>query len=424
MKHQSIFALAGVLFVASFARAQTMSLREVLRKAEISSPRLRAANYREQAARQGIDIQKSRHLPDLNAAAIASTGDPGSFSFLDVDGNISAANRVGEGAALILKQDIYDFGRTSSAISAAEAQRDYEYRRTAITRSQVDEQAMLTYVGCSFLREEVTNSEFVAEQAKILARETGSFVKSGQRSIVERYLVDAQVEEAKTRIEEFKERVKIVQNRLAIELGEGPTASVQCSPLSELETEFAALEKSPGANPALEAQKVRVHLTETQVDFAKAQTRPLFVGQLSGGYFDNNNLRDKMNYGAGIGITVPLFTGFRLEAGIDQALARLSAERSMMAEVTQDVDRANSEYDEQIKSLGVRLAFLRNEEKLAKKVFDLAHGRYKSLQGNMVDLREAIRNMTRVSQSTDEATRDLLLARGRKTLLNGTDPGR
>ena len=56
---------------------------------------------------------------------------------------------------------------------------------------------------------------------------------------------------------------------------------------------------------------------------------------------------------------------------------------------------------------------------MAKKVFDIARQRYVSLQGTMVDLRESIRNMNRILQASDETYRDLLIARGEKSLMNG-----
>jgi len=140
---------------------------------------------------------------------------------------------------------------------------------------------------------------------------------------------------------------------------------------------------------------------------------------VTGGYFDNENQKVKWNYGAGVGIRMPLFEGFRIDSSIKEQANLFNSEQANYHNSELIVDRANSKYDEQIVAITTRLKFLEREKTLAKKTYSLARHRYMNLQGTMVDLRESIRNMNRILQAVDEANRDLYLARGERALLNG-----
>lgn len=415
------FWIAAQALAAEPTPGPAMPLIEVLRNAESFNPRLKGARFHEQALAENIRAQSSSYYPDLSVAAVASTGDPGSFSLLDVDSNISSAQRVGWGGALVLKQDLWDFGRTSGAVHTAEAQRLMQQKEFSVIKMDVDREVLRTYVHCSFLRAQVENSQFMADQAHLMAEETTRFVRSGQRSVVERYLVDAEAKEAETRIAEFTARVGVIEQRLAIALGRPHSESIHCSSLAQVHDSLAAIERTSSENPILAAQKVRIQVARSKLDRARAESRPALVGMATGGYFDNSHTRERMNYAAGIGIKIPLFEGFRIDSNINAETAELNSEEAGLDNSRLSVDNANSRYDEQIESLKVRLEFLEKEKSLAREVFTLARKRYRSLQGTMIDLRESIRNMNRVLQSTDEAYRDIYTARGERSLLNGAN---
>ncbi|MGZ3722478.1 MAG: TolC family protein [Bdellovibrionales bacterium] len=415
----SLFIFLPVICHAASA-GRELSILEVLKRAEEFDPRLKGSRFQEQAAEENISVQKSNYMPNLSAAAVASTGNPGSFSMFDVDSEISSTQRVGAGGALVLKQNLWDFGRTLNAVDTAKGQKEVEKKRFAILKVDVDVLVLRTYIGCAFLRAQVENSRFMAQQAKLLANETDKFVRSGQRSVIERYLVDAEAKEAETRIAEFSERVTATQKRLAIELGSSTEEQVICSDLSSVGSALDKLEKKSGKNPLLDFQKARVQVARSRLDQANAESRPVLYGMATGGYFDDKSLKDKTIYAAGVGIKLPLFEGFRIDSTIRQNQAQLSAEEAGLDSSRLNIDRVNSQYEEQILALKTRLDFLEKEKKLAKEVFALAKKRYGSLQGTMVDLRESIRNMNRVLQSTDEAYRDLFIAKGERSLVNGS----
>lgn len=419
-------ALAQVVSVGP-ARAASgdseTSLVTAMQKAETESPLLKSQKYRVQASAEEVRTQKSSYMPEVSAAAIASDGAPGAFSYMGVDSNYSSSQRMGVGGALILKQDIWDFGRTGGAVQAAQAQSELARKQIALSRLDVDREVLRTYLECSYLKAQLRNSKVIADLVHLLSKETERFVRSGQRSVIERYLVDAEAEEADTRMAEFTERVGATERRLAIELGQTSAEPVHCVDLPRVETSLASLEQHSGTSPVIEAQQQRVHVAEARLERARAESRPEISALITGGYFDNQLQSEKFNYSAGIGISVPLFTGFKLESHIDREQADLNAEEAGLAYSRQAVDTVNSRYSEQTQSLRVRLTFLDRENRLAKTALELARKRFLDLQGTMVDLRDTIKNMTRVLQSTDEAYRDLYTARGEASLMAGARSG-
>jgi outer membrane protein TolC len=416
-------ALAAAISLSQQAGAETwrgkeLSLADTIKAAIAASPRLKSARFREEALREEIRSQKSAYLPQLDVAVVASAGDPGSFAFLGVDNNFSASQRLGEGASLVLRQDLYDFGRTSSLVAVAEARQNAESKQRGIYKAEVAREVLRAYLDCSFLKAQVENARFIARQTALIARETGRFVRSGQRSIIERYLVDAELKESETRVAELGARATMTERRLAIEMGRPEAEAPSCEPLAAAESGIRDLERLHGPSPILEAQEAKIRAAQSRLENAKAETRPTIVGMATGGYWASERVpNDHMNYSLGVGITLPLFSGFRIESNIDREAADLHAEEALLAHSRLTLDTAGSRYDEDTSAIGVRLEFLKSEKALAKTAFDLARSRYLSFQGTMIDLRETIRNMRRILDATSVASRDLYVARGERALV-------
>ncbi len=419
MKYLIQFALIFNVFAISTAQAAEISLSEALKEAEANSPKLKSAAYQNKAAEQRVRDARSGYLPSVELAFIGSDGSPGSFSFLGVDNNISAADRIGEGGAATLRQTIWDFGRTSSSVKLANSEKDFQQTSAALSLAEVDLQILNLYLTCSFLKTATADAQFTAHQAQVIASETRNYVRSGQRSVIEKYLVDAQAKEAETLVAELGTRITNVEQRLTLMIGRDKNQKVQCPDLSNQETEILLLEKNTKNSPMLEVFRASANMARFQLEQAKADENPTFFGLVTGGYFNDIQKKDGWNYSAGIALTFPLFDGFHRDAQVERRKAEFESSKALINYSQQIVDEANSKYDEQMSSLKVRLNYLGAEVKLAKEAFGLARGRFFGFKGSMIDLRESLRNLNRVVLSVDEARRDLLIARGASAIYNG-----
>jgi outer membrane protein len=413
-----------IIFFALSANlhAGEVGLHQALQEAEANSPKLKSAHLQTEAAKEQVRSAKSGYMPSVDLAVIASDGSPGSFGFMGVDNNISANDRIGEGGGATLRQTLWDFGRTANAVKTADSQRELEETNAVLSTSQIDLDVLQIYLNCSYLKSAIDDAEFTVQQARVIAGETGKYVQSGQRSIIERYLVDAQAQEAETLSAELKARVTNVQQRLALMLGRPEGSSAECGALGHGESDVASLEKAAKKSPLIELYRASANVARFKLDEAKADERPALLGVVTGGYFHDIQAKDGWNYAAGVGLTFPLFDGFRRDSEIDRRKAELGSSEALVDFSRQTVDEANSRYGEQIKAVQVRLTYLDKEIKLAKEAFKLAKTRYFGFKGTMVDLRESLRNLNRVMLSIDEAHRDLMIARGSYAIYNGARP--
>ncbi|MGE5086405.1 MAG: TolC family protein [Bacillota bacterium] len=410
--------------VSASPSTSSLSLLQTMREAEANSPALKVDEFRLKSSEETIRMKKSGYFPELSVAAIASTGDPGSFSMLDVDSNLSSTNRIGYGASLILKQDIWDFGRTSHSVESAKLENEVEKQQSSLTRAQVSRDVLVTYLDCAFYKTQVQQSSFMIDQAKRLAQEINHFVRSGQRSIIERYFVESELKSALTNQAEYSERMNVAEEHLGILLHQSSKEKVSCQDLEAVQKDVEWMEGLPNQNPLLERENLRLRVAESKLDEARAENNPRIIGMALAGTFDNDHLKDRDHYAAGVGVTWPLFSGFLVDAKNEKSHADVLAQQNFVEATRQKVDAANSGYDERIRSLRVRLSFL-NEEKIhAKKVFELAHQRYEDMQGNITDLREAIKFTNKLALEGDQVLRDYLLAMGEKSLFNGFDIGK
>jgi hypothetical protein len=79
----------------------------------------------------------------------------------------------------------------------------------------------------------------------------------------------------------------------------------------------------------------------------------------------------------------------------------------------------NAKYDTIINSSGVRLERLKHELQLARAGFDVAKKRYFRMEGPIIDVREAFKDLAKASVDTEDANANILKGQGSKELLNG-----
>src|SRR4051812_32997408 len=93
---------AGISALAAETEAPSLTLLEALRRADEHSPQLRSARLRGLAAESLTGTARAGYFPTLEAAAVATSGQPGGNTVLQVNGDMSSTFRVGQGAAVIL----------------------------------------------------------------------------------------------------------------------------------------------------------------------------------------------------------------------------------------------------------------------------------------------------------------------------------
>ena len=251
-----------------------------------------------------------------------------------------------------------------------------------------------------------------------MEKEVNHYVVTGQRSVVEKLLVHDQTADAQMTAASFHERYGVTLERLAV-VTTSTTAALSIPTPQMVPEEALGLIKNGYENPLVLQAIAEAAVAHASVSEYSAQNYPKLMATASVGDMNESRVVAKKNYSGGFGFELPLFEGYRIDAAVRQAQALASARDSDRLAVQMDIDQLNAHFDEIIRSSRVKLDYLQDEANAAGEAFRLAKERYFSFQGTLVDLREAIRNLSRVQSEIIDVKTDLLLADGSKALLNG-----
>ncbi len=412
--------LAAVTAAPLTTSARDLTLKEALTKAADASPEVESARLQGVAAQSRIDVARAAFLPTVNLEAVETTGFPGSTADLHLSGLVASPFRQGAAAGISATVPIWDFGRTSNAVDAAQHEAKVREEAANYERYRVYQTAMSLFYQCALFRDTKESWTELAADARLVRDVTMQFVKKGQRSIVERYLVDSEVERAQTQISVNDERQKMEINELSILTGL-PAASLTCPHLPASNQALTVFRGEPIGNPIIRQAEESAKAAHARVSQARADYLPKLIATAGlGAVQDVRLIPDRQIYALGVAIVLPIFEGFRTNSQVDEASAlAASAEKALESRKLQ-IAELNARYDKLIRASNVSLIHLRDEFNLAKQGFQTAKRRYFNLEGGVVDVREAFSNLSRTQIELLIELDNYLESSAAKAILNGT----
>ena len=418
MKTKRALILMAVLSLPAFSAApRELTISESLRLAEQTSPDLKAALQRKHVSEQNISILKSVYYPTFDAQAIDSYGFPGSSGYLGIGGLMGSPFRSGPAVGMIGNLTLFDWGR-GYGVQKAKGELRATQEETQVARYSVDQAALQYYLEASRFQGQRDSYKQIAGYVADVAKQVENFVKTGQRSVVDRLLVQDQTTDAQMTAAAFDERYQVALRRLSLAIGQRPD-QVACTDPANLSDQSLGLNGSGAVSPLVTQAAAQAEAAHSAISVASAQNLPKVNATASFGDMDEARLVNKRDYSGGFGVTMPIFEGYRIQSQIHKA-QELSAERDQdLNAVKMLLDELNAHYDEIINASRVQLDYLQKELEVADQAFELAKKRYYNFQGTLVDVREAVRNLERIQSEVIDIKADLLLALGSKALLNG-----
>lgn len=407
--------LSWVLLYSHTLKANVISVDEILKLAEQNSYAISASQYQALAAKKGIIIAKAGYFPIVNFEAIDTKGFPGSNNWLDVDGLMGSPFRKNLSAGVVAKQIIYDFGRTKYDVKRSQYQADLAEKNTQITAYEAKILALLLYYDCAQFRTLEKIWADLSKEAEIITKEVNRFVNTGQRSIVDKYLSQVQLEQTRTAVAYYNEQIKGVKHELAFVTSLNENAFT-CEMLTEKSKGLA--DPTLYSSPFLARAKADLNVAKASLCREKANFLPQIVGIASLGAMDKTHLVQKKGYSIGLGFIMPIYD-LHVIGGVKRAQEIVMAKNQEVKSQIQTLEEMNAQYDTTINSSSVRLDRLKKELLIAQEGFTVAKRRYFDLEGQLVDLREAFADLMRISVDTEDTRTTLLKAQGSKELLNG-----
>ena len=411
-------SLAIAFALGTSASARTIALKELIDLAQMKDHRTEAAHAKEQVVEANASIKSSAYLPSLHLQAIDSTGFPGSSSSLGLGGIINSPFRSGAGVDVVLKQNLWDFGRTSGAIEVANRNLESQKVASRELASQLAREASSAYFACVQAKSALNYWIEIEGQAKTIAAEAEKFVKTGQKSIIEKYLSKSQLDEFTRKREDARNDLKFATAYLN-QLAQNPDHDLDCSSLTDLHrTDFSIGEKIE-----LNSTYARVasdkNAADATVKLSKADYYPKLIGVGSAGLFAQSRLVNKQDYALGIGLEFPLFEGGVTRAKVHQAeSARAQKEYELLAQ-TDEIKKTNLFYNQKIEAERQKIQSVTQELEEARTAYRLAHSRYFDLQGTLVDLRETMKFLLSTQIESTQARVNFLKYNVEKAIFNG-----
>lgn len=410
-----ISVLLPLMFAINGYAQNDITIEQALQRAEVNSYALTVSQYQKLAAKKAIIIAKAGYFPVLNFEAIDSWGFPGSSGWIGVEGLMGSPYRKELSGGVVAKQTLYDFGRTKYDVKRAEDEVELAKQNSKITAYEVKLLTLASYYDCAQYRTLESIWSHLSKEAEVITTEVEHFIKTGQRSVVDHYLSRIQLEEARTAQAYFGNKYKGVKRELAIMMGIDEN-SFSCAMLNKNTKGIS--DPDLCSSPFLARAKVDLQIAKDALGREKSDLMPKVVTVASLGAMEKTHLLPKKDYAVGLGVIVPLYD-LHVVGGIKRARAMVSAKNEEVEAQIQFLEEMNAKYDTIINSSRVKLEHLNRELSLAEEGFKVAKRRYFDLEGQLVDLREAFRDLSKASVDTEDSRANVLKAQGSKYLLNG-----
>jgi outer membrane protein TolC len=424
--HGILFLICvSLTFISTRVLAESFSLKEVVIQSLRHHPEMESARYNELSQEQKVTESASVYYPQVSGQAMIADGLPGSAAATGVEGLVVSPYHRGPVAGIIVKQTIWDFGRTGDSIDVSKSKVSLSQADTQAVKVPIVQKALSSYYSCARDKKLAAIFNEILKEAQVIQSEVDKFVKSSQRSVVEKDLAESQSAEIETIAQDSEKKYELELKRLSVltglkdyvcpDMGETLLQEFEESELGEKLKRFT-LEESPFIHQA----KAQTQLSLSEKGLAFDDHYPRIMGVAGYGYVQDTWAGVPLsNYAVAVGIVIPIFEGFRVSSRVEGARAKLLSDESHLEGIRLNVGAANVEFDKTRESSQVRMRNLKSEVAIAVRAFDTAKKRYFTYQGNLVDLRESLRNLTRTQNQLKIAEFDFLLSSAEKALVNG-----
>lgn len=371
-----------VLAAAPASRAATLpqplTLEACLDLADRNSPQLRAAQARVAAGEAERRIARSSFLPTLRAEGRLAYVQP---EVPDASGQRDWTND--NYAALILRQHLWDFGRSGGRIDAARLRLAARGDELTDLRNQRRVEIMARYfdVLLADRRKEVTNEAMAV--AFVRFRDGRDFKAQGQISELELARLENTFRAARSRYIEAENRQRDTRLRLATALGVDDQIPSTLAPppkfhLPKSHPEFDDLyQQALAHNPLLRAARTALRAADADYQAARGAQWPSFDAEARANHFTRKfGIRDR--YFVGVLMDWPIFQGGAQQGLQDKALARRTAaqarfdeDRLHLRELLMDTVTEISTLNERLHEAAVRLRYQNKNLDLRRSQYEL-----------------------------------------------------
>jgi outer membrane protein TolC len=372
-------------------------------------PALISAGGRIMQSDARIGQARSEYFPKLQFQSGYIRSMPSSKSFTGTSDN-HYSNTV------TLRQTLFDFGKTSSAVDIQKLGRqkaETDYLGTA------QELTLGVKVAYYSLLKAMMSRKVAQETLDQFARHlevAKAFFETGRTSKID--VTSAQVNLSSARLQLISAQNAQLIAYAGLNNAMGLSTAPQYTIRQEFHHEALDLSFEEALACALEnradikSAALKIDALKRSIDLQKKGYLPVISGNADYGY-SGNDTDMYQSWSAGIFLSVPLFTGLSTKYAVDEARADLavatSDEVALRQSISMEVENAWLSSREALERIETGRIIVRQ----AEEALELAEGRYKTGVGNSIELTDAVLNLNNAKLVYINARSDYEISRAR-----------
>ena len=334
--------LSGVAATADQApeKGRFLSLDEAIETALVHHPRLRTAQLEVAAAEARITQAGSTRFPEVDAGGIAKQGLSGSGNAFELRGLASSPLPDDMAVSANVYQDLLDFGRTTHQSAARRSELVYFIESTVVEKAEVVLEVKKAFYRTLQAQKLIEVAQETVKDRKLTLRQAEAFYRAQLRSKLDVRVAEVELSRAELGLvrasNSLQQSFAVLDHTLGVEAPEDGYALEEpdIEPAQPPSFENLLAEGLEG-RPELRAVEARIKAAGSWVERAESERYPRLMGLFSGGWTRFADLTlGKLLFG-GFGIKLPLFTGRRLEAVIEEARQNLGKAEAARDELIQ-----------------------------------------------------------------------------------------
>lgn len=336
-----------------------------------------------------IGQARSEYFPKLQFQSGYIRSRPSSKSFTGTSDNHYSNT-------LTLRQTLFDFGKTSSAVDIQKLGRQKAETDYLGTASEVTLGVKVAYYS---LLKAMMSRKVAQETLDQFARHLDvakTFFETGRTSKID--VTTAQVNLSSARLQ----MISAQNAQLIAYAGLNNAMGLSATPKYTIRQEFhpdalelsfeEALARALENRADIKSSALKIDALKRSIDLQKKGYLPVISGNADYGY-SGNDTDMYQSWSAGVFLSIPLFTGLSTKYAVDEARADLSVatsdEVALRQSISMEVENAWLSGQEALERIETGRIIVRQ----AEEALELAEGRYQTGVGNSIELTDAVLNL-------------------------------
>ncbi len=387
--------ISAVVFVltsaaSSLAQVDTLTIDKCIDIALKNNPQMKIAQSNYDMASSNLTGVRSVLMPQVSLQSTYNKN--GGYFFVGPTARQSDYENYSIG--LQATQLIFDFGKTFSRVSANSDLEDASVQDFNAVKQNLILNTYIAYF--SYLQSQrikKVNQESL-QQAEEHLHQAEKFYEIGTKPQFD--VLKAKTDEANARVNLLTAENNLTVSRLQLEnvlntkLGDNFVMKDNLELSKDTISLDAALRTSVESRPELLGMKLRLEASKSFITSAWAANLPSINatgGYTWRGYALNQQFLNSWN--VGLSFSLPLFQGFALQAGIDQAEANLANTQAQYELTNQSINLDVQQQYTSVKIATAKIDAAKSLVQQAEETFKIAEGRYNEGVGSPIEITDA-----------------------------------